>query len=87
MSGADPEFPIGEHGSNLEGCGPLTWALFGENACENERIGSCRGVHWKILYVDPSMGVCNVKYTKSMNYCLNETFREEIGIFSIAWIK
>ena len=20
--------------------------LFTENACENERIGSCRGVHW-----------------------------------------
>ena len=33
---ADPGFPIG-------GRGPPTWALFGENVCENERIGSHRG--------------------------------------------
>ena len=25
------------------GCGPPMWALFGENVCENERIGSHRG--------------------------------------------
>ena len=36
---ADPGFPIG--GMNpLRGCGPPTWALFTENVCENERIGS-----------------------------------------------
>ena len=28
----------------LGGHGPPTWALFGENVCENERIGSHRGV-------------------------------------------
>ena len=28
----------------LGGCGPPTWALFGENVCENERIGSRKGV-------------------------------------------
>ena len=28
----------------LGGRGPLTWALFGENVCENQRIGSHRGV-------------------------------------------
>ena len=33
---ADPGFPVG-------GRGPPTWALFGENVCENERIGSHRG--------------------------------------------
>ena len=33
---ADPGFPIG-------GRGPPTRALFGENVCKNERIGSCRG--------------------------------------------
>ena len=25
------------------GVWPPTWALFSENVCENERIGSCRG--------------------------------------------
>ena len=33
---ADPGFPVG-------GRGPPTWALFGENVCENERIGSHGG--------------------------------------------
>ena len=44
ITGADPGFP-------MEGCGPVLgehglpmWALFGENVCENERIGS-RGGH------------------------------------------
>ena len=32
----DPGFPIGGHG-------PPTQALFGENVCENERIGSHSG--------------------------------------------
>ena len=27
----------------VRGCGPPTWALFGKNVCENERIGSHRG--------------------------------------------
>ena len=30
--------------SHREGHGPPMWALFGENVCENERIGSHRGV-------------------------------------------
>ena len=38
--GADPGFPIGGRGPTLGGHGPF----FGENVCENERIGS--------LYVD-----------------------------------
>ena len=29
----------------LGGHGPPTWALFGENVCENERIGSHWGEH------------------------------------------
>ena len=41
---ADPGFPIG--GVHLlGGCGPLMWALFGENVCKNKRIGSHRGWH------------------------------------------
>ena len=30
-------------GGPVRGRGPLTWAIFGENGCENERIGSHRG--------------------------------------------
>ena len=41
---ADPGFPVGAGGVHpLGGCGPPTQALFGENVCENERIGSHRG--------------------------------------------
>ena len=40
---ADPGFPIGGHAPVRGGHGPPTWALFGENVCENERIGSHRG--------------------------------------------
>ena len=35
---ADPGFPVGGGGR-----GRPTWALFGENVCKNERIGSHRG--------------------------------------------
>ena len=35
---ADPGFPVG-------GRGPSTRALFSENVCENERIGSHREAH------------------------------------------
>ena len=42
---ADPGFPIGGGVHPLGGHGPPTWALFGENVCENERIGSHRGVY------------------------------------------
>ena len=31
------------HAPIMGGCGPPTWALFGENVCKNERIGSHRG--------------------------------------------
>ena len=46
---ADPGFPVGGcgpvrgHVDPLGGCGPPTWALFGENVCENERIGPIGG--------------------------------------------
>ena len=33
----------GGGGGGGGGRGPPTWALFGENVCENERIGSHRG--------------------------------------------
>ena len=39
----------------LGGYGPLVRVLFGENVCENIRIGSCRveGMHRKFLFVYP----------------------------------
>ena len=40
---ADPGFPVGEGVDPLGGRGPLTWVLFSENVCKNERIGFCRG--------------------------------------------
>ena len=40
---ADPGFPMGGHAPIKGGHGPLTWALFSENVCKNERIGSHRG--------------------------------------------
>ena len=49
---ADPGFPVGGggrapvrggRGPIRGGRGPPMWALFGENVCENERIGSHRG--------------------------------------------
>ena len=40
---ADPGFPLGGGVEPLGGRGPPTWALFGENVCENQRIGSRRG--------------------------------------------
>ena len=40
---ADPGFPVGGRAPVGGGRGPPTWALFGENVCKNERIGSNRG--------------------------------------------
>ena len=40
---ADPGFPVGGHAPVRGGCGPPTQVLFGENVCENERIGSHGG--------------------------------------------
>ena len=42
VSVADPGFPVGGRGP-IRGHGPPIRALFGENVCENERVGSCRG--------------------------------------------
>ena len=40
------DFPLGGGGAKpLAGRQPPTWAFFGKNVCENERIGSCSGVH------------------------------------------
>ena len=39
---ADPGFPVGGR-APVGGHGPPMQALFGENVCENERIGSHRG--------------------------------------------
>ena len=40
----------------LGGRGPPTWALFGENVCENERIGSHMGGVRPARPLDPPMG-------------------------------
>ena len=40
---ADPGFPVGGAWTHEGGCGPPMRVLFGENVCENERNGSCRG--------------------------------------------
>ena len=43
---ADPGFPVWGGRAPVGGGGgrgPPTWALFGENVCENERIGSLGG--------------------------------------------
>ena len=37
---ADRGFPVGGAMDPLGGCGPLTRVLFGENVCENEKIGA-----------------------------------------------
>ena len=42
---ADLGFPIGGHAPIRGERGPPTLALFGENVCKNERIGSHRGWH------------------------------------------
>ena len=38
----DPGFPVGGAWTCYGGHGPLTWVLFTENVCENERIWSHR---------------------------------------------
>ena len=45
ISGPDPGFSVGGGAWAHFGGGfwPPTWALFSENLCKNERIGSCRG--------------------------------------------
>ena len=50
IQGRIQDFPWRGHGPIFGGCGPLTWELFGENVCENERIGSHPG------------GVCTGKF-------------------------
>ena len=42
---ADPGFPVGGRSPVRGVHGPPTQVLFGENVCENERIGSHGGVH------------------------------------------
>ena len=43
VSVADPGFPVG--GMYPLGCGPPMRAFFGQNVCENARIGFHRGRH------------------------------------------
>ena len=58
VSGAFPGFPVGAAWTVFwGGFGPPMGAVFGENVCENKRLGSRKGgVHRKILYADPPMG-------------------------------
>ena len=58
QSGPDPGFSIEGCGPILAGFWPPTWALFSENVCENERIGSCMGgMHWHVP-LDLLMPMC-----------------------------
>ena len=50
----------------LGGHGPPTWALFGENVCENERIGSHRGACTGHSPLDLPM-----QYEVSMTVCMD----------------
>ena len=52
MGGVDP---LGGHADPLGGHGPPMWALFAENVCENERIGSRRGGVRPARPLDPPM--------------------------------
>ena len=62
LTGTDLGFPVGGV-DPFWGHGPPMRALFGENVCENERIGSHRGgVHWEILYVDPPVIILFQQY-------------------------
>ena len=56
VSVVDPGFPLGGV-HPLGGRGPPTWALFSENVCENERIGSHRGTCTRHAPLDPPMSV------------------------------
>ena len=52
----DPGFPVGGRAPvGGGGRGPPTWALFGENVCENERIGSQKGGVPGARPLDPPM--------------------------------
>ena len=61
---ADPGFPVGGGVHPLEGRGPPMWALFGENVCKNERIGSHGGRVLGMPALDPPM----VSHGKSLNH-------------------
>ena len=51
----DPGFSKGGHAPVRRGRGPLTWALFSENVCENKRIGSHGGRALGMPPLDPPM--------------------------------
>ena len=55
IPGPDPGFSVGGRGPILGGFWLPTWALFSENVCENERIGSCRG---RVLARHPQIRLC-----------------------------
>ena len=62
---ADPGFSVGGMNPFGRGRGPPMQGLFGENVCENERIGSHKGggMCQKILYVDLPMHVPCIPHT------------------------
>ena len=70
-TGVDPGFPIGGHGPILGGHGPLIWVLFGENVCENKRIGSHRGHVLENFVCRSANAPLTVMY-QSLNWELSE---------------
>ena len=53
---ADPGFPVGGRCAPMGGRGPPMQVLFGENVCENKRIGSHRG--WRVPGTPPQIHQC-----------------------------
>ena len=68
---ADPGFSVGGD-VDLLGRQPPTQALFGENVCENERIGSCWG-RTLDTPLDPPMTNTHKKQVFSLVLYYNET--------------
>ena len=52
---ADPGFPVEGRGPIRWGRGPLTWVLFAENVCKNEKFGPIGGRAPGMPPLDPPM--------------------------------
>ena len=76
----DPGFPVGGV-HPLGGHGPLTWVLFGENVCKNERIGSHRRWHAPGMPppVDPPMIIFMNSYALNVSIPL---YKEQYHMIS-----
>ena len=76
---ADPGFLVAGGRRAVGGHRPLMWALFGENVCENKRIGSCWGgdAHWQHP-LDPPMSYAS--------NCADWSLLTQSNIFQILYL-